>query len=217
MNCNKCGEEISEDSQVCPSCGNLTIIDLQDRSSENNSYEEENSLDGGTNNKEQLSYKKDSSTENILKIRPFYKGVWFWCFWLLIGVIILFVITLSVLKVNYTLTVHNSNGDKYVGQYVFYKIDGSGTYYYANGDKYVGQFKNNKSQGNGTYYYLDGDKYDGQYKNDKREGTGSYYFANGYKYVGQFKNDQQDGTGALYNSDGAVVYEGKWSNGEIIK
>ncbi len=49
------------------------------------------------------------------------------------------------------------NGDKYVGDFVNGKFNGTGTYSWLNGDKYVGDFVNGKFNGTCTFTQANGD------------------------------------------------------------
>jgi S1-C subfamily serine protease len=48
------------------------------------------------------------------------------------------------------------NGDKYVGEWMFDDLHGTGTLYFNNGDKYAGGWNKNKKEGLGTFTSLDG-------------------------------------------------------------
>ncbi len=58
-------------------------------------------------------------------------------------------------------------------------------------------------------------EYIGDFKDGKRSGLGTLIFSNGAKYVGEFKEGKQNGIGVLYGSDGLIVNNGIWANGEF--
>ena len=61
-----------------------------------------------------------------------------------------------------------ANGNKYVGEFKDYTINGKGTFTYANGDKYVGEWKDGKLNGEAIQYYADGSiKHQGIFKDDE--------------------------------------------------
>lgn len=86
----------------------------------------------------------------------------------------------------------HANGNlKYEGDFMYNKMDGTGTFYYKNGDRYEGTFKENKRHGEGTYYFANGDRFVGEYKDDKRNGKGTMIYGNGSKEISYFVNDKK--------------------------
>jgi len=91
-----------------------------------------------------------------------------------------------------------------------------GTHIYS-GQKYVGEFKNNKYNGQGNLTFATGHKYVGEFTDDKQNGQGTFTFPNGEKYVGEFKNDSYNGQGTLYASNGSIINQGNWTNGNLVR
>ena len=111
----------------------------------------------------------------------------------------------------------NSVGHKYVGEFKDGKYNGQGTYTTGSGYLYVGEFKDGKYNGQATFTFHDGNKYVGEYKDDRRHGQGTFTFTNGNKYVGNFKDNQYNGQGTLFASDGSVISQGIWSDGNFVR
>ena len=65
-----------------------------------------------------------------------------------------------------------SGGDKYIGNIMNYRKNGSGIYIYKDGDKYIGNFENNDFNGNGKYIYNNNNYYEGSFSNGKYNGFG---------------------------------------------
>ena len=66
---------------------------------------------------------------------------------------------------------------------------------YQNSDKYIGDFKDNKQNGQGTYTYM----------------------RSGNKYVGEFKDDKVNGQGTEYSSNGSIIRQGIWADGNFVR
>jgi len=60
-----------------------------------------------------------------------------------------------------------------------------------------------------------GDSYVGEYKNGKANGFGTYTFADGHKYVGNYDMGKRNGAGKEYGSDGKLLINGEWTNGQL--
>jgi hypothetical protein len=114
-------------------------------------------------------------------------------------------------------TIKYFNGDKYVGEFKDSEEYGQGTLTYANGDKYVGDFKDGSFNGQGTIKYFNGDKYVGEFKDSEEYGQGTLTYANGDKYFGEVKDGNFNGLGTLYASDGSIIKQGIFENGELIR
>lgn len=87
---------------------------------------------------------------------------------------------------------------------------------YANGDRYKGDFVNDKKEGSGVMYYVDDSRYEGNWKNDKQDGQGSMYYSiddkeQRDKYIGMWRSGKKHGAGDLYWSDG-THFKGNWIN-----
>jgi len=105
------------------------------------------------------------------------------------------------------------NGNKYVGEFKDYTINGKGTFTYANGDKYVGEFSYGRRH-QGIYTYASGNKYVGGWKDNKKHGRGAFTFANGDRYVGEFKDDNFNGQGTYTFASGEKDV-GEWKDGKL--
>ena len=68
----------------------------------------------------------------------------------------------------------------------------------------------------GTYTVGNGNKYVGEFKNDMLNGKGTYTTASGTKYVGEFKDGKYNGQGTLYSSNGSVINQGIWADGNFV-
>ena len=110
------------------------------------------------------------------------------------------------------------NGNKYVGEFKHYMLNGQGTFTWASGDwkncKYVGEWKNNKISGSGTFTYANGDLYVGEFNNNKLCGKGVFTYANGDKYDGEWENNKFNGLGTFTKSSGQVI-KGRWKKGDL--
>lgn len=116
------------------------------------------------------------------------------------------------------------DGTKYVGEKLFGKRHGKGTYYYKEGYKYEGHWEEDNMSGYGTLWLTEDLKwYEGEFLNNLFHGKGSLYnlypealdpkntYANDFstvgngwvKYDGQFAEGLKDGLGSFYltNSD----------------
>ena len=132
-----------------------------------------------------------------------------------------------------------ANGNKYVGEYKDGKPNGQGTETRADGSKYVGEWKDGKQNGQGTvtlpsgarfvgewkdgksrqgtFTFANGNKYVGEYKDGQRNGQGTYTFASGNKYVGEFKDNKYNGQGTEYASNGSIINQGLWADGNFVR
>ena len=91
-----------------------------------------------------------------------------------------------------------------------------GTYRYESGNKYVGEWRDSKQHGQGTFYFAVGSKYVGEWRDGKRHGQGTFSYVSGNKYVGEYRNGKLHGQGIYYDSDGTVLNQGIWQDGEFI-
>ena len=84
------------------------------------------------------------------------------------------------------------SGNVYIGTWKNNLREGkSGTYYFLNGDRYEGNYLKDRREGTGTYYWASGDRYEGEWLNDKRNGYGVLYGSdNKVKMKGTWKNDE---------------------------
>jgi hypothetical protein len=115
------------------------------------------------------------------------------------------------------------NGDRYVGETVNDKRQGSGSYYFSNGDTYQGGFENGLFHGYGVmskmpFYenrkHCVGRNYQGFWDKGSRSGHGRYKNGFGDYYDGNFKDDVYDGQGTMFFADGSR-YIGEWKKGRF--
>lgn len=86
----------------------------------------------------------------------------------------------------------------FVVQKIKGNLSGTGLYKYENGTIYIGDFKDKKFNGFGMLICT----YDDSIKN----------FQNAKIYVGRFKEGLKHGNGICYNSNGEMIYRGKFDN-----
>jgi hypothetical protein len=108
-----------------------------------------------------------------------------------------------------------SNGDRYVGETLFGKPNGLGTYTSSDGTKYVGEFEDGKINGRGTYTYNDGSEYVGEWRDGKPNGQGTYTDSEGNKHVGKWRDGKKNGQGTEILSDGKT-WSGIWKDGVLV-
>ncbi len=116
-----------------------------------------------------------------------------------------------------------NENEVYVGQFKISKREGQGTMTWPNGDKYTGQWKNDFMNGMGTMTYADGSKDAGRFESNVfvgkctsgncKDGKGTLTWRDG-KYIGQFKDGKKHGKGSIYNSNGLLIEDGYYKNGE---
>jgi hypothetical protein len=77
---------------------------------------------------------------------------------------------------------------------------------------------NGLRNGFGYIEYQIGDKYIGEFKDNKQNGQGTYtHVRSGNKYIGEHKNDKRNGQGTLYSSNGSVINQGIWADGNFVR
>ncbi len=84
------------------------------------------------------------------------------------------------------------------------------------GASYSGTFSGNRISGRGTYKWADGQRYEGSFKNNERHGKGSMIANDGSKWSGKWKGNLKNGKGKMYDTEGAVVQEGVWVEGDYV-
>ncbi len=109
------------------------------------------------------------------------------------------------------------NGERYVGEFKNGRYNGQGTYTHLNGERFVGEFKDGKYNGQGAITHPNGEKTVGEFKDGKRNGQGTNTLPSGEKYVGVFKDDKYNGQGTLFASNGSVVNQGIWADGNFVR
>lgn len=110
----------------------------------------------------------------------------------------------------------DSDGDpyEYTGPVRNGEPHGRGTARYPNGDRYDGDFVDGKMQGRGVYTWPSGARYEGDWLAGQMHGQGTYRFRTGKVYVGELRDSKMHGYGREYGSDGTLLYEGQWRNGQ---
>ena len=58
--------------------------------------------------------------------------------------------------------------------------------------------------------------YEGDFINGKFEGNGKYILENGVYYLGEWKNSLRHGKGIIYYSNGNIMYDGEFVDGNIF-
>jgi hypothetical protein len=110
-----------------------------------------------------------------------------------------------LLKSNYT----------YEGNIIDDDAHGKGIFYYANGDKFVGECKFGKLDGFGTYYYKSGAKYVGFFSFGKIHGVGTFEDdINIYK--GTWRNDRKHGLFYRTIKSTETTFMQKWNKGRLV-
>lgn len=69
----------------------------------------------------------------------------------------------------------------------------------------------------GSHTFPDGAKYSGEWRAMMMHGRGTFTFANGVKYVGEWKDNNYSGQGTLFASDGSVIRQGIWADGNFVR
>jgi hypothetical protein len=69
----------------------------------------------------------------------------------------------------------------------------------------------------GTFTFPDGAKYVGEWKAMMMHGQGTLISAKGVKYIGEWKDNNYNGQGTLLASNGSVINQGIWANGNFIR
>ena len=85
---------------------------------------------------------------------------------------------------------------------------------YSNGDRYSGEFVNGKFNGTGQYFWAGGDSYSGQFTDGQINGYGKLTFASGYSWSGSFVNGQiVTGVGEYFVGSNGDMFSGNWIDG----
>jgi len=69
----------------------------------------------------------------------------------------------------------------------------------------------------GAFTFPDGAKYVGEWKSMMMHGRGTFTSAKGVKYIGEWKDNNYNGQGTLIASNGTVINQGIWANGNFIR
>ena len=131
------------------------------------------------------------------------------------------------------------NGDKYEGEYVDGQLNGKGKYTFLDGNVYEGEWINSKMTGKGIFSFSDGgiyegdlidgafhgkgkllqpdgSIYEGDFENDMKTGKGKWLFPDGSIYEGDFLDGNFSGNGVLRNSNGEIVHDGIFFDGQPV-
>ncbi len=86
---------------------------------------------------------------------------------------------------------------EYRGAFRAGRKHGRGTKRWANGDRYEGEFVEDRKEGSGLYTFgrgpWAGERYEGGFLNDRRHGYGVYRWASGDVYAGPWEADRASG------------------------
>lgn len=110
----------------------------------------------------------------------------------------------------------NSQGDKYLGNFVDGLYNGRGKMLYASGQIYAGEFVQGLRNGEGRWSGTTGAKYDGSWLNDIFHGLGTYTKSSGSKFVGQFVKGKKEGYGEEFFSNGKLIRAGYWGEDRYL-
>ncbi len=103
----------------------------------------------------------------------------------------------------------------YEGDIVNKEPHGKGSFQYSNGDSYIGECKYGKLDGYGTYYFHDGGVYEGFFSYGKIDGIGTYTDPiNVYK--GTWRRDKKHGSFYKTNLPTGTTYKQMWLKGKLI-
>jgi len=109
-------------------------------------------------------------------------------------------------------------GDLLDGTWVASKLEGHCTTCWSDGRIYQGPYVGGNRHGNDAIMtWPHGAHYRGEFVDDKRTGQGKYVYSDGRSYEGAYRDDRPHGYGVLKSSDGSVVYDGHWENGEFLR
>lgn len=120
--------------------------------------------------------------------------------------------------------VANQVGD-YYGEILNGKPHGKGQISWKNGNGFDGFFESGFLFGTGTLTYANGDRFVGSFVKDLPNGQGILTLKNGYipncmnavKYNGSWKNGVKDGIGTCLDIQGEIVFQGSFSNDQIVR
>lgn len=101
-----------------------------------------------------------------------------------------------------------------------------GVIYYSNGDRFLGEFEYGRIQGHGIIQFLNGDYYEGDFKSGSMTGIGSFHYANGdqesLKIDGSViritvrRSDERDDTKSVVDMRRSPTTTHNLLNGDII-
>ena len=103
----------------------------------------------------------------------------------------------------------------YEGNIINNEAHGKGVFYYTNGDKYIGECKFGKLDGFGEYHYKSGSIYTGFFSFGKIHGIGTYEDSTNI-YKGSWRNDKKHGMFFRTQKIRNETYLQKWNKGKLI-
>jgi len=109
------------------------------------------------------------------------------------------------------------DGAMYDGEWKDDLRDGYGKYIYADGTSFQGEWKRGCRHGKGICVYSDGNTYEGDWVDSVPHGQGKCSFAQGGVYAGSFEVGKMHGFGTLRSSDGSILFQGEWRDGETVQ
>lgn len=109
------------------------------------------------------------------------------------------------------------DGAMYDGEWKDDLRDGYGKYIYADGTSFQGEWKRGCRHGKGICVYSDGNTYEGDWVDSVPHGQGKCSFAQGGVYAGSFEQGKMHGFGTLRASDGSILFQGEWKDGETVQ
>lgn len=107
-----------------------------------------------------------------------------------------------------------ADGDRYVGVFRDFKLEGKGVWKSRHGDLYKGSFSKGKINGKGKLTLSNGDFYIGDFVNGKFHGKGKYAFKSGDSYIGEWKRGKKHGEGTYFFKDGRQK-KGEFIDGKL--
>jgi hypothetical protein len=140
--------------------------------------------------------------------------------------------------------IHMGGGESYAGQLKAGLFDGTGNYSWPSGSIFIGEWVDGGRHGLGLLIAVEGEKYDpnamnnvpwskntpfsilvnqegrtryeGEWRFNRKNGYGVYIYPDGSQYVGMFNDDKLHGQGMLFDSNGEVLAQGQWLDGNFI-
>ncbi|MGI4845047.1 MAG: MORN repeat-containing protein [Janthinobacterium lividum] len=94
-----------------------------------------------------------------------------------------------------------SSGDRYEGDVVDVRREGTGIQVAGDGSTYEGQWLKGKRHGRGKETFTLGGSYDGEWREDKMHGQGTIVYNGGRTYTGEFVNGRERGVVPLVPED----------------
>ena len=93
---------------------------------------------------------------------------------------------------------------------------GHGVLLLPSGDKYTGDFVNHRQEGSGRVVCSNGNFYTGQWQGGRYHGRGDLTIADGSAYSGEWQFGKRHGEGMFVGGADGLSMEGKWENDEPL-